>query len=252
MVFFTKKWYDFIYSDYKKYVSDYRCYDKEIIENIHFDGDLLRDEYRNYYINKKNYVSNIENYQHEFGECEITNVLDYEDEFEEFRNKLDLTVKKALDSLEAEDHYNNIENDLYCYALGYYKYGLKNIKDKLETMENVNSFLTGYKKYYKSIDNKFDYDLTFNTSFHDGRVVNYYIDDNDSILILEDGWLNNQYKFIIRDYKIKQDIEKNMYIYHVDLRNFEDIKYYIKIEFDHEKVVEIKNNLIEVYKISEK
>lgn len=245
MVYFTKKWHDFIYSDYKKYVSDYMCYDKEITSNLEYNLDFLIDEFRNYYINKRNYVSNIENYQNEFGECEIINVLDYEDEFHKYKDKLDLVVSKALENISVEEYYENIENDLYCYALGYYKNNLGSIKDKLELVENVNSFLSSYKKYYKTLDSKFDYELTFNTSFEGGRVLNYYIDEDDTIIVVEDN-KNKKYKFVVSNYKINQDIYKDDNILSLELRNFEDIKYYMKFTFDKDRTVEIKNDLIEV------
>lgn len=259
MKFYTKKWFDYVYKNWKKYISQYKIYyeSERVDDNYKYTDELLMKEFNEYYKAKSFYISRYTYFKETFGNYEEISLLSYNDELNEYKEKLNNYVKDSLKKINNKYKYDKLENDLYLYALNKItnKFNDTILRNSFESSfsndYNINKFLTSYSEYFKyrqsskNKDDSFDYDIVFETSLHDGKIIDIEIKDKDIIITtISDSISNDQYRytFTIQDanYNIidlvqKKKIEeiKDSYIIELNCYNFEDLKYYIYLETNY-------------------
>lgn len=260
MKFYTKKWYDYVYKNYEKYTSYLMTIRyKEEVDSIEYNADLLINEFNKYYHVKEEYVSKYEYLEKEFGEYEKIELLSYDEELKLYNEKLNNFVKNALEIIDKEDRYDNLENDLYLFALNKITKNFHKILEKgflrNNNFKNINAFLTSYYEYFNTRKDSFDFNLVFNHSFHDGIIREYKEIGNDIVIVVDDEY-NNRFTFTIKDAKYnKINFEGNINsiigkdIMSLSCYNFEDKKYYIYLEIP--AFTKVKSDIQSVDNISD-
>ena len=220
MDFYTKKWNDYIYKDWKYYVKciaffgDYNSCNIQI-----YDGDYdvkLREEFDKYYNAKKLYISMYSKFKEEFGDYEEIDILDYEDEFVEYKNRVLYYASELMDTIKKNIGLNKFDElkdiDFNLLLLGYVDSNNydKIIKYYKRIFNRANGFLSsGYEndEYLKKyIDNKL-----FDIWFHDCILVDIKVNDNNIILIIEDGYYPyDKIYYLTLEGVVSNDINKNI------------------------------------------
>lgn len=206
---FTKRWKDYIYENYEDFLVEYdiRCYimkrnyEETLIE---YSEELVKEKFDVYYQNKKKYVESYDYLEREFGVYEEIQLLTYEEEFANFKNRIETYSKslkeqaiQVIGDLQKEDNINVTIADVekvdfrlatlnLCNGVDYRVIG------RLRLTNDVMGFLTGMTKNAED-KGKMDY-IKFDNSniwFHDARVleVNHLklFHNNDITIILHDN-----------------------------------------------------------------
>lgn len=259
MNFYTKKWKDYIYSNFKEFIN---CSDADCLDVLdknytgEYTDELLEKEFEKYYNAKVKYVSLCDYFNEEFGNYEKIQLLSKEEEFKNYQERFKNYLKE-LKEIQDNAYANNItyftqENkntDLRLLALN------KTKGQELESWfyrslsNKVNGFLSGRKDIIK---NKFS-SLFLETSFHDAIIYNYKITSDDIILTLkEDNIDNNLYIITLKNARsnISED-QINKSIYSVDYEWFSDLNYHItfNLSFLEYKVIDFWSDSIEIERI---
>ncbi len=256
MDFYTRNWYYYIYDNYKDYVINWISYfdAKKVNSSTIFTEEILIESFEKYYNAKKEYVSNYDYYAKEFGKYEKIELLDYNTELNNYRNRLNEFVKSTLSKIKDNCKYEKLENDLMLYGCKYIttKFGNEILKSNRITC-SIDKFLTSYEEYIatKKVDK------VFNNieGFHDGSILDYQRNDKDISFTVSSEWSEYEYTFNIKnpqytsnskDFEkvFKKIIENDFWqiIYHMDCLYLEDKKYLLRIE-----LADTNNTFIEMW-----
>ena len=251
MNFYNKKWNDYIYDDWKyhvKCISFFADYNSNNIEVYDGDYDVkLREQFDKYYNAKKLYISMYDKLREEFGDYEEIEILDYYDEFiqykdmvESYANELMDTIKKNI-GLNKFDEFKDIDFNLL--LLGYVDSNNYNkiIKYYKKIFNRANGFLSGgyenneYLKKY--IDNKL-----FDIWFHDCILEDIKVNNDNIILVIEDGYYPyDKIYYLTLEGIVSNDINKDIIPFDIlgfDIY-FNNNKFYLYIDESYLKCYEL-------------
>lgn len=186
MKYFTRKWKDYIYTNYEKFLIEkedkyynvYLTYGKEII--IYTD-QLLKEKFDIYYNTKKKYVDSYKYLEKEFGQYEKIELLTYEEELINFKERIKIyserLKKEAFENIEIKVDVNvtkeELENvDFRLLALNIHNGEHYAITSLVTLTNEVMGFLTGMSKNAKD-NNKLEYEKLDESYiwFHDALVL---------------------------------------------------------------------------------
>jgi len=185
MKFFTRKWKDFIYENYEKFLIEkedkwYNLYLTYGKENIIYSDKLLKEKFDIYYNNKKKYVESYEYLKKEFGQYEKIELLTYEEEFDNFKNRIktysERLKQEAFENIQTKEcnvTLKDLENtDFRLLALNLYNGNHRGITDLVTLTNEVMGFLTGMTKNAED-SNKLEYEKLKKSHiwFHDALVL---------------------------------------------------------------------------------
>jgi len=240
MDFFTRKWKDYVYENYEKFLIEYKAkyyiieisYGKQTFE---YNEQLLKDKFDLYYETKKKYVDSYDYLEKEFGLYEKVELLTYEDEFENFKNRVEIyseRLKEEASQNVRKEHEGNItledveKIDFRLIALNLHNADHYAITDLITLTNEVMGFLTGMTKFAKD-SNKLEYEKLEDSYiwFHDSLVLDigktkeysYVVVLDNSIyyrITMANGDANYDIDFIFR--KQLYDVETYEYGYCYD------------------------------------
>ena len=260
MIYYTKKWNDFIYRNYYDYINDknyshyYKFFDENNKEDILYSEEVLIQEFEKYYNEKLKYKNNYDTLKLQFNNIQEVELMSYQEEFDNYKKKLELYSNKLREEFivifKNNDKFSVDEIDFRIIALNRNRIKLKQIYLKLNVTNELNGFLYGYYTYLENKKYKYDYDILDKVSFHDGIIENiYFFEDNKKMygkIFFEDGFEPDK-KWCIKFYDVEilnKDFEDYKNIVDYEYGNYEDYKYYLRLD-EHEFIAE-KIEILEI------
>ena len=271
MKFYTRDWYNYVYHNYYYQVENNlldlvlritnEAYLREENMDNKYSDELLKEMFNKYYESKKKYVSSYDYLKKEFNQYEEVELLSYDEEFKNYKERIEKFVKEAKQLLHVK------ETDIEClYLLAINRLNkrtheilLDNIRHlhEIQLHNNVNIFLTSYDDYIETKKDTSQYRVykeLYNKGFADYSILNYEEKDNNIVLKLAKEMNNGITKQIIENYKMEL-IEGKLvnatrdasYVKHTDSSDDEIIKKYINIENYKEDI--ITKGLISLFRV---
>lgn len=271
MKFYTRNWHNYVYQNYYYQVENNllnlvlritnAAYLRKENMDSKYNDELLKEMFNEYYESKKKYVSSYDYLEKEFNIYEKVNLLSYDEEFKNYKERIEKFVKEVKNALNVK------ETDIEClYLLAINKLNkrtheilLDNIRylHEKQIHNNVNTFLTSYDDYIETKKDTIQYKAfkeLYNKGFADYSILNYQ-ENKDSIVLKLAREMNNgitkqiieNYNIELIDGKLVSATRDASYVKHTDSFDDEIIKKYINIENYKEDI--IKNGLISLFRI---